>query len=144
MKNVSWIIALIVGLAVGYVLGGRGSSPGYRQTARPAAPQAGQRPARPQEDPNAVYRVPVDGSASKGPADALVTIVESSDFECPFCKRAAPTLKQVEEAYAGKVRIVFKHNPLPMHANAIPSALAAEEARAQGGDAKFWSLHDGL
>lgn len=140
MKNVSWIIALIVGLAIGYFLGGKGGGPAGRPGARPTA-QQGQRPARPQEDPNAVYRVPVDGSASKGPADALVTIVESSDFECPFCKRAAPTLKQVEEAYAGKVRIVFKHNPLPMHKNAVPAAAATEAAGLQG---KFWPMHDKL
>jgi protein-disulfide isomerase len=70
-----------------------------------------------------------------------VTIVESSDFECPFCKRAAPTVKQIEEAYAGKVRFVFKHNPLPMHARAVPAAQAAEAAGAQG---KFWQMHDKL
>src|SRR5512140_246368 len=111
MKNVSWSVALIIGLVAGYALGGKGVGAPGRPGARPPPPAQGQRPQRPQEDPNAVYRVPVDGSVSKGPADALVTIVESSDFECPFCKRAAPTLKQVEEAYAGKVRIVFKHNP---------------------------------
>ncbi|HSM91286.1 MAG TPA: thioredoxin domain-containing protein, partial [Anaeromyxobacteraceae bacterium] len=139
-KNVSWVIALIVGLAGGYFLAGTGRGPSAVPPSRQAqAP--GQRPARPQEDPNAVYRVPVDGSAAKGPADALVTIVESSDFECPFCKRAAPTLKQVEEAYAGKIRIVFKHNPLPMHPNAVPAATAAEAAGAQG---KFWQMHDAL
>jgi protein-disulfide isomerase len=140
-KNVSWVIALIVGLAGGYLLSGNARAPGSRQAAvRPAA-QPGQRPAPPREDPNAVYRIPIDGSAAKGPADALVTIVESSDFECPFCKRAAPTLKQVEEAYAGKIRIVFKHNPLPMHSNAVPAATAAEAAGAQG---KFWPMHDKL
>ena len=107
--------------------------------ARPPAP-----PPRPQEDPQAVYRVPVDDSPVKGPADALVTIVESSDFECPFCKRALPTMKQIEEAYRGKVRFAFKHNPLPFHPKAMPSAMACEEARAQGGDAKFWAMHDKL
>ena len=143
MKNVSWIVALIIGLVAGYALGGKGGGPAGRPTVRAAQQQGAQaqRPQRPQEDPNAVYRIPVDGSATKGPADALVTIVESSDFECPFCKRAAPTLKQVEEAYAGKVRIVFKHNPLPMHANAVPAAKAAEAAGAQG---KFWQMHDAL
>jgi protein-disulfide isomerase len=74
----------------------------------------------------------------KGPADALVTIVESSDFECPYCKQVAPTLAQVEEAYRGKVRFVFKHNPLSIHKRAAPAAALAEEARAQGGDARFW------
>jgi protein-disulfide isomerase len=94
------------------------------------------------EDPKAVYRVPVDDSALRGPPDALVTIVEFSDFECPYSKRASPTLKQIETAYTGKVRFVFKHNPLPMHASAVPAALVAEVARAQGGDARFWAVHD--
>src|SRR5262245_2122535 len=63
--------------------------------ARPAAPSA---PAQQQvEDPKAVYRVPLDGSPVRGPADALVTIVEVSDFECPFCKKVAPTLKQLDD-----------------------------------------------
>jgi len=101
-------------------------------------------PARPQEDPKAVYRVPVDDSPVKGPADALVTIVESSDFECPYCKRVGPTMKQLEEAYPGKLRFVFKHNPLPMHPRAMPAAVASEEARAQGGAARFWAMHDKL
>ena len=109
-----------------------------------ARPPPAQPPARPQEDPKAVYRVPLDDSPVKGPADALVTIVESSDFECPFCKRVLPTLKQIEEAWRGKVRFAFKHNPLPFHPRALPAAVAAEEARAQGGDAKFWAMHDKL
>jgi protein-disulfide isomerase len=139
MKNVSWIIALFVGLAGGYFLAGKGGIAPVRPA--PTRAQQAARPPPPQEDPNAVYRIPVDGSASKGPADALVTIVESSDFECPFCKRAAPTLAQLETAYAGKLRIVFKHNPLPMHSNALPAANAAEAAGAQG---KFWPMHDKL
>jgi protein-disulfide isomerase len=143
-NNVSWIVALLVGFAGGFLASGKGcaQAPARITANRPSGPQApGARPARPQEDPAAVYKIPVDGSPSKGPADALVTIVESSDFECPFCKRAAPTLKQVEEAYAGKIRIVFKHNPLPMHANALPAANAAEAAGEQG---KFWPMHDAL
>ena len=109
--------------------------------AAPSAPAPG---AALVDDPKAVYRVPVDGSPARGPSDALVTIVESSDFECPFCKRAAPTMKQIEAAYPGRVRFVFKHNPLSMHRSAVPAAMLAEEARAQQGDAKFWAVHDAL
>jgi protein-disulfide isomerase len=140
MKHVSWVLALVVGFAIGWIANGASSPP--RAPARP--PAAAQRPSRQAEDPRAVYRVPVDGSPVKGPADALVTIVEAADFECPFCKRAAPTLKQIEEAYRGKVRFVFKHNPLPFHARALPAAIATEEARVQGGDAKFWAMHDAI
>jgi protein-disulfide isomerase len=144
MKHVSWIVALVIGLAIGFV--GRDALDGGRTRPSAGAPLAQPaRPSRPVEDPRAVYRVPVDGSATKGPADALVTIVESSDFQCPFCKRGAAVMKQVEEAYRGKVRFVFKHNPLTqIHPQALPAALAVEEARAQGGDAKFWALHDKL
>ncbi len=138
MKNVSWIVALVVGLIIGFVGGqawtGRGGAGGGRiRVEAPAQAAAGAAE---------VYRVPIDGSAVKGPADALVTIVESSDFECPFCKRVVPTLKQLEQDYAGKVRFVFKHNPLPMHPRAPAAAQATEAARAQGGDAKFWAMHD--
>jgi protein-disulfide isomerase len=142
MKHVNWVIALAVGLVVGFVT--RGSiDGGGRQAVRPP-PTAQRPPQRPTEDPRAVYRAALEDSPARGPADALVTVVESSDFECPFCKRAFPTLKQLEEAYAGKVRVVFKHNPLPFHPRAMPSAIAAEEARAEGGDAKFWAMHDAL
>jgi protein-disulfide isomerase len=141
MKHVNWVIALAVGAVIGFVSRGAYDG-GGRPAPRPTPVQ--QRPTRPTEDPKAVYRVPLDDSPAKGPADALVTIVESSDFECPFCKRVVPTLKQLEEAYRGKIRFVFKHNPLPFHPKALPAALAAEEARAQGGDAKFWAMHDAL
>ncbi|ABS24595.1 thioredoxin [Anaeromyxobacter sp. Fw109-5] len=141
MRHVSWIIALVIGFSVGFF--SRGAIDGGGRGARPSG-QAQQRPARPVEDPSAVYRVPVDDTPLRGPADALVTIVESSDFECPFCKRVGPTLKQLEEAFPGKLRFSFRHNPLPFHARALPAAIAAEEARAQGGDAKFWAMHDKL
>jgi len=147
MKHTSWILALIIGVVLG-VVGDRMAGGGPRVA--PPAPRAPELPAqarppqRPQEDPRAVYRIPVDDSPMKGPADALVTIVESSDFECPFCKRVGPTMKQIEQAYPGKVRFVFKHNPLPFHPKAMPAAIATEEARAQGGSAKFWEMHDRL
>jgi protein-disulfide isomerase len=147
MKQVSWVLALVVGVAIGFfaksaLVGGPAVRPAAVQPGAAAA--AAQRPARPQEDPRAVYRVDLGDSPLKGPADALVTIVESSDFECPFCKRVGPTLKQLEQAFPGKLRFAFKHNPLPFHQNALPAALAAEEARAQKGDAGFWAMHDAL
>jgi protein-disulfide isomerase len=143
MKHVSWVLALVVGLAIGFTTKSALTGGGGRPVAQPAAPPA-PRPARPQEDPRAVYRVPLEDSPLRGPASALVTIVESSDFECPFCKRVGPTLKQLDEAFPGKLRWAFKHNPLPFHARALPSALAAEAAREQKGDAGFWAMHDRL
>jgi protein-disulfide isomerase len=147
-KHVSWILALVVGLVLGVVadrMAGGTGTPSARRPEPAAKPGETPRPPpRPQEDPKAVYRVPVDDSPVRGPDDALVTIVESSEFECPFCKRVAPTLKEIEQTYGGKVRFVFKHNPLPFHAKAMPAAVAAEEARSQGGSAKFWAMHDKL
>ena len=94
-----------------------------------------------QPDPKAVYKVPLEKSAVKGPADALVTIVEFSEFQCPFCKRVGPTIKQITDTYGKDVRIAFKHNPLPFHKDAQLASEAALEARDQG---KFWEYHDKL
>jgi len=109
-----------------------------------AAPEA-QKPAQRagQPDPQAVYKVPLKGDEpQKGPDDALVTIVEFSDFECPFCGRVEPTLKQVEDKYGKDVRVVWMNNPLPFHKNAKPAATAALEAHAQKGDKAFWAMHE--
>jgi protein-disulfide isomerase len=109
---------------------------------RPAPPPEPREPARAQPDPAAVYRVPVEGRPSRGRADALVTIVMFSDFQCPFCARALPTLRQIEERYGRDVRFVYRHNPLPFHAEAMPAALVAEEVFRQRGAAAFFRFHD--
>ncbi len=81
------------------------------------------------------------GAPVKGPADALVTIVEFASYQCPFCGRVQPTLKELETKFAGQVRFVFKQHPLPNQQNSGPAAEAALEAHAQG---KFWEFHDKL
>jgi len=68
-----------------------------------------------------------------------VTIIEFSDFQCPFCGRAQPTLKQIIQDYGDKVEIVYKHFPLSFHQYAQKAAEASECARDQG---KFWEYHD--
>jgi protein-disulfide isomerase len=78
---------------------------------------------------------------SKGPENAAVTIVEFSDFQCPYCSRAAGTVQQVMENYPGKVRLVFRHFPLESHQQAPKAAEAAMCANDQG---KFWEYHDAL
>lgn len=83
--------------------------------------------------------VAATGPAKGGPENAPITIVEFSDFECPFCSRVNPTLAQVQENYGDKVRIVFRHYPLPMHPNAQKAAEASMCAHEQG---KFWQMHD--
>ena len=107
--------------------------------AKPKKPSA--RPGQP--DPKAVYKVPLKGNEpQKGPDDALVTIVEISDFECPFCGRVEPTLNQVVDKYGKDVRVVWMNNPLPFHKNAGPAANAALEAHAQKGNKAFWAMHE--
>jgi len=78
---------------------------------------------------------------AKGPATAPVTIVEFSDFQCPFCGRLTPTLKQIEQKYGDKVRLVFRQYPLPFHQYAQKAAEASLCAADQG---KFWEMHDAL
>ena len=77
----------------------------------------------------------------RGPEDARVTMVEYGDFECPYCQRAYPTVKTLEERYAGTLRVVFRSFPLSQHPHAEPAAEAAEFAADQG---KFWEYHDVL
>jgi protein-disulfide isomerase len=86
-------------------------------------------------------RVEVDAqdSPSNGPADAPVTLVEFSDFECGFCGRLVQTLEEVKESYGDQVRFVFRHFPLNMHPNAQKAAEASLCANDQG---KFWPMHD--
>ncbi len=111
-----------------------------RPGAAPSQPQ--QQQARPRPDPNAVYRVPIDGRPQMGRDDALVTIVEVSDFECPFCSRVQPTIAQIKEEYGNDVRFIWRNNPLPFHQNAGPVHQAAMEVFEQRGADKFWEFHD--
>lgn len=98
----------------------------------------------PREDTTTVWKVPAAGAPVRGPATALVTIVEFSDFQCPFCKRAEETLAQIQSTYGDKVRIVWRDEPLPFHPRAIPAARLARFARSVKGDAGFWDVHDRL
>jgi protein-disulfide isomerase len=102
----------------------------------PAAPAAGEAPA-----PAAKQDVKIGDAPTMGPSSAKVTVVAFSDFQCPFCGRAVPTLKQVEDQYKGKIRVAFKNMPLPFHEHAHLAAEAALAANEQG---KFWEMHDKL
>ncbi len=85
--------------------------------------------------------VSVDDDPVLGAADAKVTIIEFSDFECPYCRRVQPTLKRLLKEYEGQVRLVFRDFPLSFHKNAHKAAEAAQCAGDQG---KFWPYHDKL
>jgi protein-disulfide isomerase len=85
--------------------------------------------------------VATEGHPSKGSADAPIVLVEFSDFQCPFCQRANPTVEQVLATYGDKIRFVYRHFPLPNHSDARPAAEAAACAQEQG---QFWPYHDRL
>jgi len=101
------------------------------------APAPAAAPAAPEGKQN----VKIGDAPVKGPASAKVTVVAFSDFQCPFCSRAVPVMKQIEDEYKGKVKIAFKQLPLPFHDKAHLAAEAALAANEQG---KFWQMHDKL
>jgi protein-disulfide isomerase len=107
---------------------------GQAPTARAAAPAPSRGP-----DPNRRYEIAVNGAPVRGAEKAMVTIIEFSDFQCPFCGRVSPTLDQVIDEYGEQVQIAFKHLPLHFHAKA-PAAHAASVAADKQG--KFWEMHD--
>ena len=86
-------------------------------------------------------KIDITGAPVQGKADAPVTMVVFSDFECPWCSKLKPVLDQLLAHNKDKLRIVFKHLPLQMHPQAEPAALAAIAAQKQG---KFWEMHDAL
>jgi protein-disulfide isomerase len=83
------------------------------------------------------------GDHTLGQTDAQVTLVEYGDFECAFCERAYPVVKELRRRFSGRLRFVFRHFPRPEHPHARHSAEAAEAAAAQG-EQHFWEMHDTL
>ena len=111
------------------------TSNGLAKAAPPPAPP----PRQGEPDAATVFRAEVKGAPIKGAKDALVTIVQYSDYQCPFCSRVEPTITKVMDEYKGKVRVAWRDLPLPFHPNALPAAIAARAAGEQG---KFWEMHD--
>jgi len=106
------------------------------ETLPKGAPAAAAPAAPPEHVDVAIGNAPV-----KGPKSAPVSIVIFSDFQCPFCSRVEPTLKELEQSYGGKVKFAWKNFPLPFHDKA---QLAAEAAMAANEQGKFWEYHDKL
>jgi protein-disulfide isomerase len=146
------VLAFGVGLLLGYVLWGRGTTtttvlvptqetPAAQQNQPPSGAIA---EAPVTEQPQYVrYDIPTEGYPSRGPEDAPITIVEFSDFECPFCRRFfEQTYAPLLEAYPGQIRFVYRNLPLTsIHPNAMPAAVASLCANDQ--DA-YWDYHDKL
>jgi protein-disulfide isomerase len=85
--------------------------------------------------------IPIDGAPAKGPANARITLVEFSDFQCPYCAAAVHHIDEIMAKHPTDVRLVFKEFPLDIHSQAAFAAEAALAAHAQG---KFWPMHDKL
>jgi protein-disulfide isomerase len=96
------------------------------------------------DDTTTVFKIPVGNEPARGAKTALVTIVEFSDFQCPYCAKVESTLTALSLKYGSALRLVWRNEPLPFHPRAMPAANLAMEARAQKGDAAFWSAHDEL
>jgi len=134
-------LTFVVGLSVGYLFWGRPAS-AERASAVPPAAQSAQAPSG-QEQAVQRYEVPEDDDPSIGPPDAPITIIEFSDYECPYCKRwYNEVYLRMREEYANEVRVVFRDFPLySIHPNAEPAAVAANCADQQG---EYWEFHDRL
>ncbi len=113
-----------------------GAAGGAVQVGEPV--QVGQESA----DTKTVWRVALRADdPAQGSAKAPVTVVVFADMECPFCAKLEPTLLKLRQKYGDNLRMVFKHNPLPLHSHAAAAAEALESSRQQG---KFWEMHDYL
>lgn len=93
------------------------------------------------EADNKVWDIPVDESPVFGAANPKLTIVEFTEFQCPYCSRIAPTMKELMDKYPNDIKFVYKNFPLSFHANARPAAAAAIAAQKQG---KFWEFRYAL
>ena len=140
------VLAFSVGVLLGYVVWGYQPAGSQAQTSQVAAQPAGPAAAEAQatEEPQFVrYDIPSEGFPSLGPDDAPITIVEFSDYQCPFCRRwHQEVYEPLLAAYPGKIRMVYRHLPLTsIHPDA---QAAAEAAMCAGEQDAYWTYHDKL
>jgi protein-disulfide isomerase len=133
------VLAFAVGILVGYAAWGRNTLPA--SASLPPVVVATPAPATATPSP-VIYDIPTEGYPSLGPADAPITIIEFSDYQCPFCTRwHEQTYKPLLDAYPGKIRFVYRNFPLSFHQNAF---LSAQAALCAGDQNLYWSYHDKL
>jgi protein-disulfide isomerase len=135
------VLAFAAGILVGYATWGRTAAT-PAAAAVPSGPIS-EAPVNTAQPQYVRYEIPTEGSPSLGPADAPITIVEFSDFQCPYCGRFyEQTYQPLLDAYPGKIRFVYRHLPLTsIHPNAMPAAEASMCAHEQGA---FWQYHNAL
>jgi protein-disulfide isomerase len=137
----SILVSLVVGLVLGVVIDRAIITAPAPLTRTPQAGAAPQQRQPPKAD-TTVWALPIDGSPVNGSPDALVTLVEFSDYQCPYCGRAHSTIQQLQKDYGSRLRVVMKEYPLvTIHPMARGAALAALAAGAQG---KYWEMHNKL
>lgn len=136
------VLAFAAGVLLGYVVWGYAPAGGLPGTAAQAGGPVVEAPVT-QEPQFVRYDVPSEGFPSIGPADAPITIVEFSDYQCPYCRRWHLQVYQpLLNAYPGKIRLVYRHLPLTsIHPDAFP---AAEAAMCAGEQDAYWQYHDKL
>ena len=135
------VMAFAVGILIGYLAWGR--TPAVATVAAQPSGAVAQAPIDTPTPQYVRYKIPTDGFPSLGPANAPITIVEFSDFQCPYCRQwQQQTYQPLLAAYPGKIRIVYRDFPLTsIHPNAFPAAEAAQCANEQNA---FWPYHDKL
>lgn len=136
------VLAFAAGILVGYVAWGMQTAQSA-QTVNQASGPVAEAPVATQEPQYVRYDVSSEGAYALGPKDAPITIVEFSDFQCPYCRRWHEQVYQpLLAAYPGKIRMVYRHLPLTsIHPDAFP---AAEAAMCAGEQDAFWKYHDKL
>jgi protein-disulfide isomerase len=97
-----------------------------------------------QDDSTTVWRIPIGDSPTRGPRAAPVTIVELGNFQCPYSKALESKLRALIDEFPGKVRLVWKDDPLAIHSLAENASQVARQARAEQGEAGFWAAHDAM
>ncbi len=90
------------------------------------------------DDPNKIYPVTTMNAPSRGPEGAPITMIEYTDYQCPYCKKVQPTINALLESYPDKIRYYTMNNPLSFHKRALAAAMTARAAGRQG---KFWEMH---
>lgn len=113
--------------------------------AQAAAPQGNTQPQAQQpvaQAPSGKIKPVTDKDHIRGNVSAKLTLVEYSDYECPFCKRFHPTTQELMKTYGDKIRLVYRHYPLPFHQNAEKEAEASECVAELGGNDAFWKYTD--
>jgi protein-disulfide isomerase len=142
--SVLTVLAFAAGVLLGYVVWGMGSATGgaTAQTANQPSGSVPQAAVTAQAEYKR-YDIPTENAYALGPADAPITIVEFSDYQCPFCRRwHAEVYEPLLDAYPGKIRLVYRHLPLTsIHPDALS---AAEAAMCAGEQDAYWPYHEKL